>query len=186
MMIGLAFQVVRTVLRLQRDVLSNPPFIVAKLPGLSGAAARAWVISRRVRAFRISVAASPRTRVLLMSSSLGLGAERVAAVMVGVFGHRSSPRCVAQRNLRSADRRVLSNSALLCRRASPTAIHSASPRETPASDATRVMATASFIGARVITAMAPCAHETPMRHHAATHAIMSLDSDFFDDRGRMV
>jgi hypothetical protein len=178
MMIGLAFQVVRTVLRLQRDVLSNPPFIVAKLPGLSGAAARAWVISRRVRAFRISVAASPRTRVLLMSSSLGLGAERVAAVMVGVFGHRSSPRCVAQRNGRSADRRVLSNSALLCRRASPTAIHSASPRETPASDATRVLAT--------VTAMAPCAHETPMRHHAATHAIMSLDSDFFDDRGRMV
>src|SRR5712672_2545359 len=36
MMIGL----VRTLLRLQRDVLSNPPFIVAKLPGLSGTSSR--------------------------------------------------------------------------------------------------------------------------------------------------
>jgi hypothetical protein len=27
---------------------------------------------------------------------------------------------------------------------------------------------------------------TPTCHHAAAHAIMSLDSDFFDDRGRMV
>jgi hypothetical protein len=40
MMIGPAFQVRATLLRLQRAVLSNPPFIVAKLPGLGGTSSR--------------------------------------------------------------------------------------------------------------------------------------------------
>jgi hypothetical protein len=46
MMIGPAFRFVRNLLRLQRAVLSNPPFIVAKLPGLGRTAARAWSIFR--------------------------------------------------------------------------------------------------------------------------------------------